>query len=47
MTISIGVSSVALPPRNFPATELIRSAERCLGGARLAGGNAVKSIEIY
>jgi hypothetical protein len=43
----VGVASVALPPKNFPAEELIRAAERCLNGARLAGGNAVKSIEIY
>jgi HD-like signal output (HDOD) protein/GGDEF domain-containing protein len=47
MSISVGVASVALPPKNFPAEELIRAAERCLNGARLAGGNAVKSIEIY
>jgi GGDEF domain-containing protein len=46
-TVSIGVASVALPPKNFPAAELIRGAERCLDGARLSGGNAVKSIEIY
>lgn len=46
-TVSIGVASVALPPKNFPAAELIRAAERCLSGARLSGGNAVKSIEIY
>jgi HD-like signal output (HDOD) protein/GGDEF domain-containing protein len=47
MSINVGVASVALPPKNFPAEELIRAAERCLNGARLAGGNAVKSIEIY
>lgn len=46
-TISIGVSSVALPPKNFPAADLIRSAERCLAAAQLSGGNTVKSIEIY
>jgi HD-like signal output (HDOD) protein/GGDEF domain-containing protein len=46
-SVSIGVASVALPPKNFPAAELIRAAERCLSGARLSGGNAVKSIEIY
>jgi HD-like signal output (HDOD) protein/GGDEF domain-containing protein len=46
-TVSIGVASVVLPPKNFPAAELMRAAERCLGGARLSGGNAVKSIEIY
>jgi PleD family two-component response regulator len=47
VTISTGVASVALPPKNFPAADLIRAAERCLNGARLSGGNAVKSIEIY
>jgi HD-like signal output (HDOD) protein/GGDEF domain-containing protein len=47
LTISVGVATVALPPKNFPATELIVAAERCLNGARLSGGNAVKSIEIY
>jgi GGDEF domain-containing protein len=47
MTVSIGVASVVLPPKNFPADELVRAAERCLNGARLSGGNAVKSIEIY
>ena len=47
ITLSVGVSSVATPPKNFPAVELARSAERCLSGARLSGGNSVKSIEIY
>jgi diguanylate cyclase (GGDEF)-like protein len=47
LTISIGVASVALPPKNFPAADLIRAAERCLNGAKLSGGNAAKSIEIY
>jgi HD-like signal output (HDOD) protein/GGDEF domain-containing protein len=47
LSVSIGVASLALPPKNFPAAELIRAAERCLNGAKLSGGNAVKSIEIY
>ena len=47
ISVNVGVASVALPPKNFPSEELIRAAERCLNGARLAGGNAVKSIEIY
>ncbi len=46
-TLSVGVSSVATPPKNFAASDLARSAERCLTGARLSGGNSVKSIEIY
>lgn len=44
---SAGVSSVALPPRNFPAQDLIDSSERCLSAAQSSGGNVVKSIEIY
>ena len=47
VALSVGVASIALPPRNFPATELIRGARRCLSGAQVSGGNAVKSIEIY
>jgi GGDEF domain-containing protein len=46
-TVSIGASTVALPPRNFPPVDLVTSAERCLNGAKLSGGNGLKSIEIY
>jgi GGDEF domain-containing protein len=46
-TISVGVASVALPPKNFPAQELIQAASRCLYGSRSSGGGVVKSIEIY
>jgi len=46
-TVSIGASTVALPPRNFPPIDLVTSAVRCLNGARLSGGNGLKSIEIY
>lgn len=46
-TVSIGASTVALPPRNFPPADLVTSAERCLNGAKLSGGNALKSIEMY
>ena len=42
---SAGLASLTLPPRNFPPRELIAAAERCLSGAMLSGGNAVKSIE--
>ena len=46
-SISVGVASVALPPRNFPAQDLIQAASRCLYGSRSSGGGVVKSIEIY
>ena len=45
--ISVGVATVAVPPKNFPAEDLLESAERCLYGAQAGGGNSVKSIEIY
>jgi hypothetical protein len=43
----VGAATLALPPRNFPPHELIEAAWRCLTGARAAGGNTVKSIDIY
>ncbi len=46
-TISVGVAAVNLPPRNFPARDLIQAANRCLYGSRSCGGGVVKSIEIY
>ncbi len=46
-TISAGVATLALPSKNFPASDLIESAQRCLYGAQSAGGNSVKSIDIY
>lgn len=46
LSLSIGVASLAMPPRNFPASELVQTAERCLNGVKLSGGNGVKSIDI-
>ncbi len=46
-SISVGAASVALPPKNFPAEDLLRAASRCLFGSRASGGGMVKSIEIY
>ena len=46
-TLSIGIASIAAIPKNFPPTDLVEAAERCLYGARTCGGNAIKSIEIY
>jgi hypothetical protein len=45
-SISVGAATVALPPRNFPAEDLLRRAQGCLDGARSSGGNVLKSIEI-
>lgn len=47
MTVSVGASSVTVLPKNFPPEELIQSADRCLYAAQTAGGNGLKSIEIY
>ncbi|QDU94270.1 sensor domain-containing diguanylate cyclase [Lignipirellula cremea] len=47
LTVSCGLACVTAPPRNFPAQDLLESAERCLYGAQAAGGNTVKSIEIF
>ncbi len=44
---SAGVSSVALPPKNFPPKDLFDSAARCLAAAQSSGSNVVKSLEIY
>lgn len=45
LTLSIGVATLTLPPRNFPPQELIDAAHRCLSGASLSGGDSVKSLE--
>jgi HD-like signal output (HDOD) protein/GGDEF domain-containing protein len=47
LSVSVGVASLAMPPRNFPAEELLTAAERCLTGVQLSGGDSVKSIDIY
>lgn len=46
-SLSCGVATVQQPPRNFPAQELIVSAERCLYAAAQAAGDTSKSIEIF
>jgi PleD family two-component response regulator len=45
ISLSAGVATLALPPKNFPPQQLIDAAQRCLSGVQLSGGNAVKSIE--
>ena len=45
-SISIGVASVTLPPRNFNPPDLLTSAERCHSAAQTSDANVVKSIEV-
>jgi hypothetical protein len=45
-TISAGVATAAVVPKNFDPALLIESAERCLTAARACGFSAVKSIEV-
>jgi len=47
VAVSIGIASVALPPKNFPSDDLLTAAARCLYGSQASGGGVVKSIEIY
>lgn len=47
LSLSAGIGTVSLPPRNFPPTDLLNGAARCLSGAQVSGGGVVKSIEIY
>jgi HD-like signal output (HDOD) protein len=46
-TISVAACTVTQPPRNFVPQGLAQRAERCLYAAQVAGGNCLKSIEIY
>lgn len=46
LSVSIGLASLAMPPRNFPVMEMVQAAERCLHGVQLSGGDGFKSIEI-
>ena len=47
LSLSAGIGTVSLPPRNFPPADLLDGAARCLGGAQASGGGVVKSIEVY
>ena len=44
LSVSVGVATLSLPPKNFPADDLIAAANRCLGAAKTSGGNSLKSI---
>ena len=46
LSVSIGLASLAMPPRNFPVLEMVQAAERCLHGVQLSGGDGFKSIEM-
>jgi HD-like signal output (HDOD) protein len=45
-TLSIGVATASVVPRNFDPAQMIDSAARCLSAARACGISAVKSIEV-
>jgi HD-like signal output (HDOD) protein/GGDEF domain-containing protein len=44
--VSVGVASLATPAKNFAPQSLMDSANRCLHGAQLSGGNTLKSIDV-
>jgi HD-like signal output (HDOD) protein len=46
-SLSMGVATICLPPKNFEPADLVSAAQRCLRGAQLSGGACLKSIEIY
>lgn len=45
--IHLGTATVSLPAPNFDVRRLIDAAERCCYASKTAGGNVLKSIEIY
>jgi hypothetical protein len=45
-TVSVGVATASVVPRNFDPLRLIECAERCLSAARACGISTVKSIEV-
>ena len=46
-SLSVGVATVAMPPKNFPPSDLFATASRCLYGSHASGGGVAKSLEIY
>jgi HD-like signal output (HDOD) protein len=44
LTLSGGLATLECASKNYPPSELIDAAERCLVGAQLSGGDTVKSI---
>lgn len=45
-TLSAGLATLVLPPKNFDSQELIDAAQRCLSAAQLSGGDSLKSIDL-
>ncbi|HEX5471308.1 MAG TPA: hypothetical protein VFW73_05450, partial [Lacipirellulaceae bacterium] len=45
-TLSAGIATASVVPRNFDAARVIESAERCLAAARVCGISTAKSIEV-
>ena len=45
--IGLGAATASLPARNFDVDRMIEAAERCCLASRMAGGNVLKSIEIF
>jgi GGDEF domain-containing protein len=46
VTVSVGIATVPLLPKNFSPADLFAGAMRCLSAARLCGGSSLKSIEV-
>ena len=45
--VGVGAATVCMPPKNFPAKDLLLAANRCVYGSHASGGGGGKSIEIY
>jgi len=45
LTLSVGLATLEIAAKNYPATDLISAAQRCLSASQLSGGDTVKSIE--
>jgi len=46
VTLSIGVASTPVPPRNFVPEDLVAASHRCLNAAVASGGSMTKSIDL-
>ncbi len=46
LTFSAGLAALDVPPRNYPAKDMVTAAERCLTAAMHSGGNTAKSIDL-
>lgn len=46
ISLSAGIASMGVPPKNFAPEDLIHAARRCLSAAQASGGGSLKSIDI-